>query len=107
MRDPCRAPVIPNRTHAPARAASTDGIARQPVVGGSRAAERVPVPVRAISGRPQAHAAAEPGRPPGHREDGAPQPYTDAAARPAVQREAIKLKVWRPRQADPLKSGMW
>jgi hypothetical protein len=34
------------------------------------------------------------------------KPYTDTAGQPAMQREAIELKVWRPRQRDPLHAGL-
>jgi hypothetical protein len=34
------------------------------------------------------------------------KPYVGSDGRPALQREAIELKVWRPRQADPLPAGL-
>jgi hypothetical protein len=32
--------------------------------------------------------------------------YTDADGRPALQREALELKVWRPGRPDPLPAGL-
>jgi hypothetical protein len=34
------------------------------------------------------------------------KPYTGPDGQPALQREAIELKVWRPRQSDPLDTGL-
>lgn len=34
------------------------------------------------------------------------KPYTDADGRPALQREAVELKVWRDRRADPIDEAL-